>query len=85
MCVVEKTQAYRPPQARGGNYTATKLHEFEPASNIRQAQADSGKPASKNKKKRDARKAKANEVVFKGIFLVKLKKNVIDFGPQFLI
>ena len=40
----EKTEAYRPPQARGANYTPTaKLHEYEPASNIRQAQAAAGK------------------------------------------
>lgn len=40
--VAEKTEAYRPPQARTGNYTAPKLHEFEPASNVRQAQANAG-------------------------------------------
>ena len=40
----EKTEAYRPPQARGANYTpAAKLHEYEPASNIRQAQSAAGK------------------------------------------
>ncbi|XP_076436058.1 eukaryotic translation initiation factor 2A-like isoform X2 [Babylonia areolata] len=55
----KKTEAYRPPQARAANYTpSTKLHEYEPASNIRQAQAAPDKPPSKNKKKRDARKAK---------------------------
>ncbi|KAK7090833.1 hypothetical protein V1264_010584 [Littorina saxatilis] len=59
----KKTEAYRPPQARGTDYTpAAKLHEYEPASNIRQqAQATADKPASKNKKKRDAKKAKATE------------------------
>ncbi|KAL8617924.1 hypothetical protein ACOMHN_026501 [Nucella lapillus] len=61
-CLCEKTEAYRPPQARAANYTpATKLHEYEPASNIRQAKATADKPPSKNKKKRDARKAKATD------------------------
>ncbi|KAK7477133.1 hypothetical protein BaRGS_00031619 [Batillaria attramentaria] len=38
----KKTEAYRPPQARGTNTPTTKLHEYEPASNLKQAQASAG-------------------------------------------
>jgi translation initiation factor 2A len=53
--------AYRPPQLRdaGAKPAAlTPLHELEPASNAKPTQSD--KAPSKNKKKRDAQKAKAN-------------------------
>lgn len=61
--VIESKQAgYVPPALRGqANRPAFKLHEYEPPSNLKQSQADPSKPISKNKKKRDAKKAKAAE------------------------
>ncbi|KAH9514684.1 Eukaryotic translation initiation factor 2A [Bulinus truncatus] len=51
--------AYRPPHARNQDAprpAPAPLHEYEPPSNVKK---DADKPVSKNKKKRDARKAKA--------------------------
>lgn len=36
---LEKTEAYRPPQARGSDYKPLQLHQYEPASNPKQPQA----------------------------------------------
>ncbi|XP_025079984.1 eukaryotic translation initiation factor 2A-like isoform X1 [Pomacea canaliculata] len=60
----QKTEAYRPPQARGSDYKPLQLHQYEPASNPKQPQATimgTDKAVSKNKKKREARKAKSSQ------------------------
>ncbi|KAK3095407.1 hypothetical protein FSP39_014310 [Pinctada imbricata] len=53
-----KVGAYRPPQARGTS-ASIKLHEYEAPSDPNKKAEDPNKPVSKNKKKRDAKKAKA--------------------------
>lgn len=55
-------QAYVPPSLRGQqNKPSTKLHEYELPSNLKQSQADANKPISKNKKKKEAKKARQME------------------------
>ncbi|XP_059160587.1 eukaryotic translation initiation factor 2A-like [Physella acuta] len=55
-----QSAAYRPPHARNSGSaqpTVKPLHDYEPPSNVKKIEGD--KTPSKNKKKREARKAKA--------------------------